>query len=553
MTFPDGTHALVGDVVRRASRRVRHRRRPVRLREVDAAADRLRTHPADDRLGHRRTAREIGYVFQDATLLQWRTVMRNVELFAELEGVPKAETRQTGRREHRARRPRRGHEKKYPKQLSGGMKMRASLARSRSCSTPRCSCSTNRSARVDEITRERLNDEVIALFQRKRFAGLFITHSISEAVFLSTQGARDVARRPGRIVGEFDVPVRLPAVARSALRRRVRANSAARSPTPSEERTHEHRGRSTVRIVAEQHRQRRAHGRSRRRTRRRPPTQRRDQAVGTPTTRNSAARSSARSSSSCCSSRSGSTSIATACAASSTSPASCSRPSPPCRRPGVPRLRRPSAATSPASRWTTFAAVIGLSITHRARHRDSQWSWPRPGGSNARCTRTSSRSRPCRCWPSCPLINSVFGGGIGARIFVCVMISIFPIVTNTLFGLTSVDTSQHDLFTLRGASRRTRLSKLQFPAAMPAIFTGFRIAAGLSVIGAIVGEQFFRRGRSRHRRRRSNCSARSHASRQLYGALIVAVAARHHRVLLLRRASASSSSAMWHESTQPSG
>lgn len=93
-----------------------------------------------------------------------------------------------------------------------------------------------------------------------------------------------------------------------------------------------------------------------------------------------------------------------------------------------------------------------------------------------------------------PLINSVFGGGLNSRLFVCVMISIFPIVTNTLFGLMSADPSQHDLFTLRHASRWTRLFKLQFPAAMPAIFTGFRISAGLSVIGAVVGEQFFQQG-----------------------------------------------------------
>lgn len=92
------------------------------------------------------------------------------------------------------------------------------------------------------------------------------------------------------------------------------------------------------------------------------------------------------------------------------------------------------------------------------------------------------------------LIGAVFGFGLGARIFVCVMISIFPIVTNTLFGLMSADASQHDLFTLRHASRWTRLRKLQFPAAMPAIFTGFRISAGLSVIGAVVGEQLFQQG-----------------------------------------------------------
>ncbi|MDP2293111.1 MAG: ABC transporter permease [Actinomycetota bacterium] len=93
-----------------------------------------------------------------------------------------------------------------------------------------------------------------------------------------------------------------------------------------------------------------------------------------------------------------------------------------------------------------------------------------------------------------PIIYSVFGGGMSSRIYVCVMISLFPIVTNTLFGLTSVEASQHDLFTLRSAGRFTRLVKLQFPAAMPAIFTGFRISAGLAVIGAIVGEQFFRQG-----------------------------------------------------------
>jgi len=93
-----------------------------------------------------------------------------------------------------------------------------------------------------------------------------------------------------------------------------------------------------------------------------------------------------------------------------------------------------------------------------------------------------------------PIIYSVFGGGMASRIYVVVMISIFPIVTNTLFGLTSVDASQHDLFTLRKATRRTRLYKLQFPSAMPAIFTGYRISAGLAVIGAIVGEQFFRQG-----------------------------------------------------------
>jgi NitT/TauT family transport system permease protein len=93
-----------------------------------------------------------------------------------------------------------------------------------------------------------------------------------------------------------------------------------------------------------------------------------------------------------------------------------------------------------------------------------------------------------------PIIGSIFGFEIPSRIFVCVLISLFPIVSNTLFGLLSADRGQHDLFTLHHVSRWTRLTKLQLPNAMPTIFTGFRIAAGLSVIGAIVGEIFFRRG-----------------------------------------------------------
>ena len=93
-----------------------------------------------------------------------------------------------------------------------------------------------------------------------------------------------------------------------------------------------------------------------------------------------------------------------------------------------------------------------------------------------------------------PLLGVLFGFNFKARVIVCVMISIFPIVSNTLFGLLSADRGQHDLFTLRGASRWTRLRKLQFPAALPAIFAGFRISAGLSVIGAVVGDTFFRQG-----------------------------------------------------------
>jgi NitT/TauT family transport system permease protein len=93
-----------------------------------------------------------------------------------------------------------------------------------------------------------------------------------------------------------------------------------------------------------------------------------------------------------------------------------------------------------------------------------------------------------------PLIGYWFGFGFGSRVFVCVLIAIFPIITNTLFGLKSVDPNLHDLFTLHKVGRLTRLRKLQVPAALPAMIAGFRISAGLVVIGAIVADFFFRQG-----------------------------------------------------------
>jgi NitT/TauT family transport system permease protein len=87
-----------------------------------------------------------------------------------------------------------------------------------------------------------------------------------------------------------------------------------------------------------------------------------------------------------------------------------------------------------------------------------------------------------------PLFGYWFGFSFTSRVLVCVLIAIFPIIANGLFGLRSVDPGLHDLFTLH------RLVKLQLPAAGPAIFTGLRISAGASVIGAIVGDFFFQQG-----------------------------------------------------------
>jgi NitT/TauT family transport system ATP-binding protein len=149
----------------------------------------------------------LGYVFQDATLLPWRTVRRNVELFAELGGVANADTdRRVAENVKLVGLD--GFEDKYPKQLSGGMRMRASLARSL-VMEPDIFLFDEPFGALDEITRERLNDELLGLFQRKGFGALFITHSITEAVFLSTR-VLVMSARPGRVLQSFDVPFPYP-------------------------------------------------------------------------------------------------------------------------------------------------------------------------------------------------------------------------------------------------------------------------------------------------------------------------------------------------------
>lgn len=149
----------------------------------------------------------LGYTFQDATLLPWRSVQRNVELLLELEGVSKAERAKVAK-EHIDLVGLTGFEDHYPKRLSGGMKMRVSLARSLAAQ-PEVFMFDEPFGALDEITRERLNDELLDLFIKEGFAGLFITHSINEAIFLSTR-VLVMSARPGRIVAEYEIPFDYP-------------------------------------------------------------------------------------------------------------------------------------------------------------------------------------------------------------------------------------------------------------------------------------------------------------------------------------------------------
>ena len=149
----------------------------------------------------------IGYVFQDVTLLPWRNVMANVELLAELQWDTMAVRRKKAQ-EAIDLVGLSGFEKHLPKQLSGGMRMRTSLARSLTLD-PELFLFDEPFGALDEITRERLNDELIKLFAEKQFGGLFITHSVSEAVYLSTR-VIVMSGRPGTIVDEFEVPFDMP-------------------------------------------------------------------------------------------------------------------------------------------------------------------------------------------------------------------------------------------------------------------------------------------------------------------------------------------------------
>lgn len=151
-----------------------------------------------------RMARAYGYVFQAPALFPWRNVLANVMLPLQIQGTSAAQSR-TIAVEHLARVGLTGFENKYPWQLSGGMQQRVSIARALAFE-PRILMMDEPFGALDEITRDRLNEQLQQLWQRERRTVVFVTHSIAEAVYLSTRIVV-MSPRPGRIVKVIQSPL----------------------------------------------------------------------------------------------------------------------------------------------------------------------------------------------------------------------------------------------------------------------------------------------------------------------------------------------------------
>ena len=145
---------------------------------------------------------DIGFVFQEATLMPWATVWKNVLLPLKLRGLAPHES-EPRVREAIAMVGLDGFEQAYPRELSGGMKMRVSIARAL-VTRPRLLLMDEPFASLDEITRFKLDNDLLALWARQRWTVVFVTHSVYESVYLSTRIAIMTAR-PGRTAGEVAI------------------------------------------------------------------------------------------------------------------------------------------------------------------------------------------------------------------------------------------------------------------------------------------------------------------------------------------------------------
>lgn len=154
-----------------------------------------------------KNSNDIAFVFQDANLLPWRTVLDNVMLPLELRNSNKKSQKETALRVLEMV-GLKDHLKSYPRQLSGGMRMRVSIARALAAK-PKMLLMDEPFAALDEMTRQTLQNELLEIWKKENTTILFVTHNVYEAVFLSTKIAV-MSARPGRLSSIIDVNLPYP-------------------------------------------------------------------------------------------------------------------------------------------------------------------------------------------------------------------------------------------------------------------------------------------------------------------------------------------------------
>ncbi|MEQ8966539.1 MAG: ABC transporter ATP-binding protein [Azospirillaceae bacterium] len=162
------------------------------------------------RAGHDVTGepeRDLGFVFQEPTLMPWATVFDNVYLPLKLQHVSRSKARDRVR-EALSLVHLDGFDKAYPRELSGGMKMRVSIARAM-VTRPKVLLMDEPFAALDEITRNKLNNDLLELWATQKFTVVFVTHSVYESVYLSNRICV-MAARPGRIIEDLAIEAPYP-------------------------------------------------------------------------------------------------------------------------------------------------------------------------------------------------------------------------------------------------------------------------------------------------------------------------------------------------------